>query len=120
MRISDWSSDVCSSDLIYLRRSDASDGAQTGARVDFVLRHDESLRAETLDDRTYIGANAGARHQHGHFASAARILEGIAHRGDEFLQLRWLHGDLVFFALADDRLRSEGHTSELQSPMRHS
>src|SRR3546814_5795933 len=55
MRISDWSSDVCSSDLIgdffNARRSHLRDMHQTVARAEEV---DESAEVHSLDDRAFI------------------------------------------------------------------
>src|SRR3546814_8143545 len=85
MRISDWSSDVCSSDL----------------------RFGELAR---------IGGEGAARLQR--FHDLARILD---HRGDIVLRRRQIDFAEMIFVLPLRRLeplRSEEHTSELQSLMR--
>src|SRR3546814_8897328 len=93
MRISDWSSDVCSSDL-----------------------------ARLLRQRDAPGGEAGARHQDGnaHLHRLDHHLRGEPPGGVEDLVVRrdavqqHVAGDLVDRVVA----RSEEHTSELQSLMR--
>src|SRR3546814_3671634 len=99
MRISDWSSDVCSSDLAQQRRS--------------ILRREmpaseqqpERIEQSTAPDP---GAVTGA-------ALAIEVIDhaliGLLHPQDRHIMQR-----NQAFALA----RSEEHTSELQSLMRHS
>src|SRR3990167_6772461 len=84
--------------------SDAANGPQPDAGMDFVLRHDECLRAEALDDRAYIRANAGTGEQNRHLSGTRGGLETIAHGCDELLENRRLHGELLFLALSDERL----------------
>src|SRR3546814_3826298 len=99
MRISDWSSDVCSSDLIEKRRTAAGDDAffdRGAGRVESVvdailaLLHLDLRSAADLDDRNAAGELCQA-----------------------FLQLF-----LVVIRRRGFDLRSEEHTSELQSLMR--
>src|SRR3546814_8543119 len=99
MRISDWSSDVCSPDLVIVRvfivvvlgsPGAGLVGARFGARVD--RRGALRVLAVVLRDVRTVGADVADRHR----------LAGLA----VDLQLR------VEFA------RSEEHTSELQSLMR--
>src|SRR3546814_1940387 len=92
MRISDWSSDVCSSDL---RRQ--------GAR--HLLRGPRRPRAqeEALDQR--IARLAQAPPPRGH--AARRVAGSRSHQGDPAAPRR-----------AAQERRSEEHTSELQSLMR--
>src|SRR3546814_10897694 len=105
MRISDWSSDVCSSDLIVL-----------GGRVDHVVgaqhQHDVGLRELAVDVvhlEDLVVGNFGFGQQDVHMARhAARhgvdgVFDGDAFFSEFFSQ---------FFK------RSEEHTSELQSLMR--
>src|SRR3546814_6080179 len=100
MRISDWSSDVCSSDLFLKLLFEAGDGA--------------------------VGQLAGP----GEVAGALRLVERRARGVELFLDLR-LGVNLVLFRLpflgqfgrllfeiGKLGLRSEEHTSELQSLMR--
>src|SRR3546814_5401503 len=102
LRISDWSSDVCSSDLIFDDRA-----AERAAELEILgldLRRREFVRARV-----------------------AKALVGIVDKGFavEFVRARFGHrGDrhrahLVEFGLVVRRKdRSEEHTSELQSLMR--
>src|SRR3546814_4960819 len=91
MRISDWSSDVCSSDIARNRRRETTDCGNT------LARH---------ADRGEIAAGDGRWRQ---FAAAC----------DQTLQqgTRRDNGDLLADQRADAE-RSEEHTSELQSLMR--
>src|SRR3546814_10016751 len=106
MRISDWSSDVCSSDLVDRHRVDAAALVGAAHGQQFAL---EAWREQTLGatvgrgaDTTHDGVNAvtialgvGAAFQHQH--------------ADAFAKQR------AFRAFLE---RSEEHTSELQSLMR--
>src|SRR3546814_9381690 len=95
MRISDWSSDVCSSDLVLLLEEHAQ-------CVCIVGLHDRdqfpTLRAELVE----LGLRALGE-------LAAEQLIGQFHH---FVLPAFAHGLLSFFP------RSEEHTSELQSLMR--
>src|SRR3546814_1798949 len=116
MRISDWSSDVCSSDL-------RNDGAVWGSAADPV----RNRIARPPDDRTPQApllrppqgpppardAPVAARHA---VAGAGDAGGRGADRSDGALPLR-AGRDLARRAARD--LRSEAPTSELQSPMRH-
>src|SRR3546814_7294718 len=119
MRISDWSSDVCSSDLsAFGRRGGVDRGAAGGSDGAFdVLR---GHRAEEL-----FGDLAAGRDQVGHRQPARggevgrRVVDvddgnRIDHRMffEEGAQLRGLD------VLVGQANRSEEHTSELQSLMR--
>src|SRR3546814_1516046 len=94
MRISDWSSDVCSSDLI------ARGGDEMRHRGDILIMRESGVERggrldQMLDDLTLVG---GAK-----LALPEREVRG--ERGE--------HREL-----AGEGLRSEEHTSELQSLMR--
>ena len=52
---------------------DLSQGSQTHGGVDFVLRHDDGLGAEPLDDRAHERTDLRARQQHRHVARGARL-----------------------------------------------
>src|SRR3546814_3007050 len=109
MRISDWSSDVCSSDLLVIAR-----GAGILLRIGGVdaidlgrLQHQVRLDFDRAQGRCRVGreewiAGAGREHQHAAFFEMTHRLAT-----DEVL------ADLV------DADRSEEHTSELQSIMRN-
>src|SRR3546814_6327649 len=91
MRISDWSSDVCSSDLIDPGIRQAVRELATHDAYDALLREDPAIAARLKPaDRTRI----------------ARALEVSRSTGRSILTWR------------EDRTRSEEHTSELQSLMR--
>src|SRR3546814_8994910 len=96
MRISDWSSDVCSSDLQLLHR---------------VLRHHLVLVA--LNDQA--GGGAGGE-------EAEVVHVGRRRHRDEAVDLRPAHQELHADPGAEGEAgdRSEEHTSELQSLMRSS
>src|SRR3546814_4546131 len=92
MRISDWSSDVCSSDLVWFRRLDLRDHArEVGAahRLIFFARQGQLVVLDMLLEDQVRGAR-----------------EDIVRSHEEIF--------LEAFFLA----RSEEHTSELQSLMR--
>src|SRR3546814_6890154 len=103
MRISDWSSDVCSSDLVrLLKPRRPGDGQAAGTRTSYLnqrLRIDADIvrrRAGGIDDRL-------------------RRLQALRDGGlisEEDYQARK--------SAILDELRSEEHTSELQSLMRPS
>src|SRR3546814_10367880 len=98
MRISDWSSDVCSSDLAEARR--VGRGRASGVR---------RARANlSIEGRRDGGTQAMARRDRGVVVAPARELQGAC-RG------RPVSEAAVIVAL---RVRSEEHTSELQSLMR--
>src|SRR3546814_4500489 len=97
VRISDWSADVCSSDLPRRPRGRYRQCAEAQARVS----RDEA-RARRRDRRL----DRRARDRGGQGAGARLA----AHRSA--LELRTARCDAV------ERGRSEEHTSELQSPMR--
>src|SRR3546814_5125630 len=102
MRISDWSSDVCSSDLPLGRRIVAHQHFHLGG---ILVRHRCGSR-----DRQGPGLCRGAGGAHG----LLRTGDGAATLGNK----RCWH----FYALGGGRMairgRSEEHTSELQSLMR--
>src|SRR3546814_1398054 len=89
MRISDWSSDVCSSDLHALARHD---------RIGLEAHHPERIGCARLEREVVhlvVEQHAGARR---HQARAVQQVDGLGGR--------------------DHVARSEEHTSELQSLMR--
>src|SRR3546814_7005279 len=100
MRISDWSSDVCSSDLPCQREgssaTDSEDPHQYNKAVDC---HHHSLQREPLHER---------------------LLRPLPQPKFQFHRLQRLHWSKSHPAPAPDRRlhRSEEHTSELQSLMR--
>src|SRR3546814_1856863 len=109
MRISDWSSDVCSSDLAGLAEGDVFAG------------HVLQLDRHVLEHVTQPGALAFAHaaDEAARFAVRAAVFGQARQRLDQGVdegrpQLRGRPG----FERAQVELRSEEHTSELQSLMR--
>src|SRR3546814_6685085 len=100
MRISDWSSDVCSSDLIITsmgfdtRHINNSPNSIMGRFMGLFTRHPASV------GESYF------QHMASSFSFAAAMLRGAL--------AALVHGIFPFF------FRSEEHTSELQSLMRNS
>src|SRR3546814_2094133 len=108
MRISDWSSDVCSSDLVGQRLLPSAEAMETTT-----LQAQAQLqgRDESLEGVVRLGAPDGF----GSFFLAPRIHK-LAHRHPK-LELQLVAMPRVF-SLAKREARSEEHTSELQSLMR--
>src|SRR3546814_1070592 len=112
MRISDWSSDVCSSDLVG--RPDAVEGRQrTAEHVIAAAEHPGTFQ------RPEIG-NAF------HHAEQAFVAAAVGADGAGIAAVEVAAGRAGMHAVADiaqdsgQRQRSEEHTSELQSLMRNS
>src|SRR3546814_2108739 len=120
MRISDWSSDVCSSDLDVLQRQQTAArglvvaGAEGGVGLDQQV---EGARRRRLGDVGAADAEApgGDRRQRPlalrHPVDVGQPVEAVEHRRAEA-------GDLAAELDQAVQLRSEEHTSELQSLMR--
>src|SRR3546814_3419135 len=109
MRISDWSSDVCSSDLIDQRDHDLGQRAlRPGHRHKGAWDH--------------LGLVVGVAIREANAVRVMAFAHGVEHEdragdGEARLDHRAKLGDGVALA-ADDTGRSEEHTSELQSLMR--
>src|SRR3546814_5124647 len=117
MRISDWSSDVCSSDLGWIHRkyfelavlAQVKDELKSG---DLYIPHGErydDYREQLVDEATFAQE-----------LDAYGEVSGIATDAADFVQ--GLRNELTTLADAvdarfPDNLRSEEHTSELQSTM---
>src|SRR3546814_3531145 len=123
MRISDWSSDVCSSDLIG-KPGDRDDVAC----VSFLHRHalkapkGKNLGRTARFDHLAVGIERLDRHVHLQRAAGDAAGEDTA---DEIVAVQQRHQELERAVTVGDRLRhmiddgrSEEHTSELQSLMR--
>src|SRR3546814_8561609 len=93
MRISDWSSDVCSSDL---QPKPAPD--DIGESVDVRLLHKRQIEVEIIGEKA-----------HGHTVDIPEVPQPA---------LQIAIGEHMRRAMAKHRRRSEEHTSELQSLMR--
>src|SRR3546814_7348410 len=124
MRISDWSSDVCSSDLGVAIRAGipavprrSAERAWPPVRAQAALR--TSWRARTGRTPTPSGARAGADEVWA--GVRCRFARGQPMRGDDWCNplqcIPCLETEVI---LAGRDPRSEEHTSELQSLMRNS
>src|SRR3546814_8041079 len=114
MRISDWSSDVCSSDLA------AVSGIGRGIELEdhrLALQALHQLRAELrrADHRGGVGRQRRDDADMGDRMQAEHRADGKAGEGD---RPAFDHGAVVAEGESRQRRRSEEHTSELQSLMR--
>src|SRR3546814_8938845 len=106
MRISDWSSDVCSSDLRLMSSACLASGDGEGKPAG-------GRRLRVLDLFSCIGCHAKGLHDAGPFVTT-KFVEFSAWRRDQLARLFPgipQHDDVRTY-------RSEEHTSELQSLMR--
>src|SRR3546814_9548034 len=115
MRISDWSSDVCSSDLFLNRRSIDEAGI---ALLERAASKHKSVALLMLDLDNFKNVND----VHGH-AAGDLVLQTAAKRIESLMPpsalTARLGGDEFACAfIFDPNSRSEEHTSELQSLMR--
>src|SRR3546814_7295360 len=123
MRISDWSSDVCSSDLLHhvdllfpSRRRWR--GRWENCRLATIER--EALGVVREDDLPGSQAPA-AWLQYLRGGSSSQLKRVAAHNHQDVVTLAALMAELVTLHAADaEHARSEEHTSELQSLMRTS
>src|SRR3546814_9644334 len=135
MRISDWSSDVCSSDLLVHHRQDGHDprlpplardrenavGRQVAAVQPEHLGNPQAASVHQEDDREIAGADpwwlvlAHGRIGFAHQLGGLALAERARHRARQTRS-----PDRADRGIVDDALRSEEHTSELQSLMRNS
>src|SRR3546814_9707464 len=99
MRISDWSSDVCSSDLLWKRIADAKATVRHNVKVEWVRAHQNT---GSLNDKVDALVNKCARTQEA--CNGPSLQDGTAQAT----------GTII----SDMAGRSEEHTSELQSLMR--
>src|SRR3546814_4467511 len=113
MRISDWSSDVCSSDLRHRRNA----GEVGGDRVDVVEIHRDRIVGLAAERKRDIGRGR-PEHQIDTFERATEV---FVNQLADLLRLQVVR---VVVAMTEhvgadhDATRSEEHTSELQSLMR--
>src|SRR3546814_9741960 len=106
MRISDWSSDVCSSDLGVVDLIDRRHAVDVG---------DDAARVVDRQDRRGLGAIFGHARAHSLGIVVGAALELVA--AADVARVRDLR-QLVAIVIAGAAFRSEEHTSELQSLMR--
>src|SRR3546814_8951716 len=119
MRISDWSSDVCSSDLLdrlfpRIIIAPIDDGGfDPETRTEMIdepaARTEGGLRRDDMVARRQLAEQRGRHRRHAGRLNAARL--GAFHQRDPLLEHR--DGRVL-----QARIRSEEHTSELQSLMR--
>src|SRR3546814_10910336 len=128
MRISDWSSDVCSSDLIDLH-------VRVRIRAGSIVDRDRRIRLDAV--RGLGRRQRNLAHRHADAVAAADIdlatgRERLAHVGRQLVGLvedvlghcvhrRYLEGTakgMNAYDACTSQARSEEHTSELQSLMR--
>src|SRR3546814_7515698 len=105
MRISDWSSDVCSSDLLAVGCLLADAAGAGGIDIEGALR------------LVAVDARAGVQHLDHHVAALPERLGALRDEGLGAVQ-RLDRRRLADRRGVGGRLRSEEHTSELQSLMR--
>src|SRR3546814_10126097 len=116
MRISDWSSDVCSSDLVELGRAGARKADFDFFEADADEQVEEAclfLGIHRVDQRLIAVAHVGGEPDRGFGGDAAgpfAIAQGNLRKGAVFDRGVAEHGHGV--------VRSEEHTTELQSLMR--
>src|SRR3546814_7879618 len=107
MRISDWISDVCSSDLDEYVTAEGR-----------VVRYDQG--GDTVSEgQAYAMLLAVGSDDEARFATIWDWTEQNLQRSDWLLAWQWADGGVVDEAPAADADRSEEHTSDLQSLMRH-
>src|SRR3546814_5005573 len=112
MRISDWSSDVCSSDLI---EKAARRVAQTRGQLTGDLEYDVRILAVELHERVIIQFRCQRRRARAHDCGARLLLWKQAQLTEEITGIEIGEDDLAAVLVFE---RSEEHTSELQSLMR--
>src|SRR3546814_6761888 len=123
MRISDWSSDVCSSDLIGLL---ANHVERDLLRVIVTLIETRVEQRRGLARQIFERRSAaiGSRDQSGHryVFKPERSVQRGHDRGQRDVETIWRGDDVAFAVVREclgiDLRRSEEHTSELQSLMR--
>ena len=99
-----------------------SDRLQPRPRVDFVLAHHRGLATKAFDDGADVGPNAGAGEQDRCVAGLGGALKRLAHATDEILEFGRCQGQLLFLALAHQRvgegiLPVSGQRDDRQSPI---
>src|SRR3546814_4095300 len=126
MRISDWSSDVCSSDLLADRQlADLGQvgGELQGGQVLLAAAELPAHRERELGDPARVPGQVGVAqldgaHQRGHhLVDGALLLLSLLHQLGDVAGHR---DDAARLAVGVEEGRSEEHTSELQSLMRTS
>src|SRR3546814_4508930 len=115
MRISDWSSDVCSSDLTLARERHLYEQKVT-ARADYEQAQAEAAAAAAEARRAQVAAGAANVTRDGSGAIVASPISGRVTAESVSLGA-FVQPETELFRIADPS-RSEEHTTELQSLMR--
>src|SRR3546814_3493511 len=110
MRISDWSSDVCSSDLSY-DKPFVPDHGFSKERANFIQAGIAPTVAYKVRDNLSVGAGIGLINE---FFRARGVIVPTATGPAQLPNHGWSHA----FGVGGRFGRSEEHTSELQSLMR--
>src|SRR3546814_5742450 len=108
MRISDWSSDVCSSDLVDEDRLGLTGQSYGGLETAFIITQTDIFKAAVAVDLD-SDLLAAALQTYGHYDGPPASMSSALAQTNQFYMTR---------APWDDPERSEEHTSELQSLMR--
>src|SRR3546814_2084546 len=118
MRISDWSSDVCSSDLIAVTQGAALQHAKLVEQEDGVIAGAVEM---PVPGSTFLiavgGADRAVHVQHDVFQPVA-VMKPVDPLAVQIGQRRPVRGQSQRLGLEPSHLRSAEHTSELQSLMR--
>src|SRR3546814_7519391 len=129
MRISDWSSDVCSSDLLFLGARPvyrSADGGKTWSRVDGIPKSEElaNITAIAIDPK-----NPQTMYATGHGIGVVKSVDGgaswttkekgLGSASTEALAIDGREPNRLYVWVLGDG-SSDEHTSELQSLMRKS
>src|SRR3546814_1064018 len=121
MRISDWSSDVCSSDLAFGATSDQEIQARVFEQVSsaYYAPNPDSIRRMVLSG-TVRGSDPRARliGRDAYMAAGGRIERELFDDDDSESWVDVALLESLAAAKMEEQARSEEHTSELQSLMR--
>src|SRR3546814_6533968 len=118
MRISDWSSDVCSSDLVM--------GASAGLSTKYGARR---VRSTPIAEQAIVGAAVGAAIAGMRPVAEIMMMNFMTVAMDQIVnqaaKIRYMSGGktgvpLTLRTMSGAGVRSAAHPSELQSLMRHS
>src|SRR3546814_10384984 len=120
MRISDWSSDVCSSDLFYTFK--IGNRGSLGGVIDAIdVDRDGVFSPRTIRRRAHSPQEGGTQANTAAIGESRRYPGEVDSAGDpcrfQLSLAKRLNGDRNFLEVL---IRSEEHTSELQSLMRNS
>src|SRR3546814_1934071 len=127
MRISDWSSDVCSSDLFHALFGDAEGRRNIGDLAAFLDQPREAFPArhlvgreprDILDQRCLDGGGIVAMLENGAGQGIARTIAAFVGDNLGSGETPRTRDDFIGIGTAIRAHRSEEHTSELQSLMR--